>query len=429
MSKMGRALCAGVCLIQGLAVAKAPGCPASDSLVVASVSLAGLRITRPGVVLQELRQRVGRKFSCRDWEKERNRLKDLDVFASVSLQARSFGDSVALRYRFVELPPYVPLLTVDKTDQDGWSIGPHVLALNFLGTAKQVDLLARFLGTTEYQASVSGRQLFGRPIEFDAAWIHVDSYNPYDSFHEYSHRIKCEGYWPWTEHFGAVWLGEWYWIRGADGITLRSGGDEVPRLGAGLRFDTRDRAYLPRRGFFAETRLTENGGALGGPADYWEELIDVRAYAPLSTRQGLVVDGLYQFRRGPADGEGRYDDFHAGGANSLRGFSENSFQGRSECLLNAEYRFDLVTERVQSLKWWSLNYAVQAVAGLDAASLWNGNSPAPGDFARSGYVGLHVLLPGIERLRFEVGSDLLRFNVQGQIGLFEKTTVQRYTTR
>src|SRR5262249_273307 len=154
-------------------------------------------------------------------------------------------------------------------------------ALNVLGTGKRLDLLARFGGTTEYQIALSGRQWFGHAAEFGAAWIHVDSYNSFDAFHENSHRFKAEGFWPWvgTRRFGVVGYAEYFHITSdQDSITLRRGGDGVPRLGAGLRWDSRDRALLPRRGFFAEARWTQNGGALGGPADFREQLADARAY-------------------------------------------------------------------------------------------------------------------------------------------------------
>jgi outer membrane protein assembly factor BamA len=403
-------------------------CPAPEGLTISAVTVEGLRYTRSGVVQQELKQQPGSRFSCATWEKEHGRLKDLDVFSDVALDARPSGDSVALTYRFRELPPYVPLLTVNKTDQDGFSLGPHVAALNFLGTAKRVEVLARFLGTTEYQASISGRQLFGMPIEFDAAWIHVDSYNSFDDFHENSHRFKGDGFWPWSEHFGMVGLAEWFWIDSdTTGITLRREGDAVPRLGAGLRFDTRDRVLLPRRGFFVETRVTENGGALGGPADFWEELLDMRGYLPLAARHGLAANALYQYRNEGA--LGLYDYFHVGGANTLRGYADNSFQGRSECLLNAEYRFDLLLERQQRLWSWSVNYGLQLVAGMDADGLWNSETPLPPNFHEGIYVGFNLLVPGFERVRLEVGSQATRFQVQWDIGLLEKTTIQRFRTR
>ncbi len=401
-------------------------CPAPDGLIVSSVEFQGLRHTRPGVVRQALNHHAGKAFFCRGWEEEKGRLKDLDVFAEVSLEASRSGDSLALVYRFQELPPYIPLISVNKTDQDGFSIGPQVVALNFLGTAKRVEVLARFLGTTEYQASISGRQLFGRPIEFDAAWIHVDSYNPFENFHEDSHRFKAEGFFPVTRtrRFGLEAMGEIFFIRSdTSGITLRSGGDWLPRLGVGLRFDGRDRALQPRRGVFAEGRFTQNGGPLGGPADYPETMGDLRAYIPMASRQGLVASVLVQYRGG--GGMGRYDYFHVGGANTLRGFRDNALWGRSECLLNGEYRFDLLGEKVQRLGPWSVNYGLQLVAGADEA--WLGNRMQ--DFESGVYAGVHLLVPGIERLRLEIGTNAAAFDVRFHFGLFEKTTAQRFRTR
>ncbi len=407
-----------------------PGtCPAFEGRPISGMEFQGLNHTRSSVVKDALENRQGNLFSCKDWETERNRLKDLDIFAEVILVAQPRQDSVSLVYRFRELPPFLPLASVSKTDQDGWSIGPAVAALNVLGTGKRLDLMTRFGGTTEYQAQISGRQFFGHSAEFSAVWIHSDSYNSFDSAHENSHRIKGEGFWPWmgNREFGMTGLAEYFWIRASSAkITLRSDGDNVPRFGLGLRWDTRDRVLIPRRGFFLEARFAQNGGALGGPADFWEGMTDMRAYLPFTGRQGLATNMLYQYRKGLL---GSYDRFHVGGTNTLRGYPDNSYNGQSECLLNGEYRFDAVEERIQKLGPWSLNYGVQLVAGVDAASLWNGNSAIPGTFHPGIYGGVHILIPGMERIRLEVGSKTARMDLLFSAGLFEKTTVQRFKTR
>jgi hypothetical protein len=43
--------------------------------------------------------------------------------------------------------------------------------------------------------------------------------------------------------------------------------------------------------------------------------------------------------------------------------------------------------------------------------------------------GLHLLVPGLERVRLEIGSGGLRGDIHAHLGLFEKTTVQRFRTR
>jgi len=406
-------------------------CPAPEGSQVTSIELKGLQTTRPVVVNLALENHIGGFFACAKWEEERNRLRDLDIFSEVSLEAEVQGDSAALVYRFRELPPYIPFVTASQTDQDGFSIGPALASLNFLGTGKRVEAMARFLGTTEYQASVSGRQLFGLPVEFDAAWIHVDSHNSFGDFHEDSHRLKVDGFWPVVKGFGPVALSEYFYLRSdSQAVTLRAGGDRIPRLGGGLRLDLRDRALLPRQGTFAELRGVWNGGFLNSPADFFELLLDVRAYAPLTRRIGFTGNALYRRRSGVLGKSiGLYDRFYAGGSNTLRGFGENSLRGQSELLFNGEYRFDVIREHTQSLWRWSLHYAIQAVAGMDAAGLWNGPADYPLFVKSGGYAGIHLLLPGVERIRLEIGTEISRFDLLIHFGLLEKTTVQRYRVR
>ncbi len=404
-----------------------------SNVPIASIKYEGLHQTRAYVVQAALENQAGTPFSCAAWGRERNRLRDLDIFAKIDLDTVIRGDSVALIYRFRELPPYIPLASFSKTDQDGLSVGPSISALNFLGTGKRVDLMARFGGSTEYQAAVSGRQLFGHSAEFSSAWIHVDSHNPFEKFHENSHRLKLEGFWPWLEdrRFGMTGMAEYFFIRSdTSGITLGKNSDVVPRLGTGLRWDSRDRVLHAREGLFAETRFAENGGLLGGPADYWEQLADIRGYLPITARQGLAAYGLYQYRNGIlSQNLGLYDAFHAGGANTLRGYRENAFQGQNECLVNGEYHFELIPERTQGLGPWSLNYGFQFVTGLEAASLWNGRQAHTGSFHPAIYGGFHLFLPGIDRIRVEIGSPVDDFDMRVQVGLFEKAVAQRFRTR
>jgi outer membrane protein assembly factor BamA len=344
-------------------------CPLPEGIPIRGIMWQGLNHTRLEVVRQEMRQHAGGRFSCAVWKREKGRLKDLGVFADISLSGDGWTDSVTLVYRFREFPPIIPMITVNNTDQDGFSIGPHVALTNFLGTAKKIHLMARFLGTEEYKVAVSGRQLGHRPVEFELAWVYVDSYNPFADFHEKSHSLQAMGFWPFGEmrHLGWVGYGETFWIA-SDSVqgTLRPAGDFVPRLGSGIRVDFRDRALLPRRGLFSEWRVTQNGGPLGGPANFTEGLWDLRGYMPVTPRQGLSANALYQYRGGPS--LGRYDRFHVGGANTLRGFPQNTLQGRNECLLNFQYGFDALPERLQSWRTWTVNYSMQWVAGLDAAT-------------------------------------------------------------
>jgi outer membrane protein assembly factor BamA len=414
------------------------GCPGIAALRIDSIGFEGLRTTRKEVVQRELGNRIGGAFSCAAWETERVRLEDLDIFADVRLRSEAKDSGVFLTYVFRELPPYIPYLAVAKTDQDGLSAGPALASLNFLGQGIRAEFITRFGGTTEFQTSFSAPRLWDLPVKYDLAVLRVDSYNNFEAFHEDSWRAKLE----LAQNLAGMGLpgpayilyaGELFFMnagQGDSGILLDPGGDFVPRLGTGLMWDGRDRRHNPRSGLYQELRLTQNGGFLGGPADFQEWLSDTRAYLPWQSRNTLALSGLYQFRTG-ALGEsfGRYDRFHVGGVNTLRGYGNDAYRGKSEIVLTLENRMDWIRKRTLKLWRWSGYYGLQGVLGWEGASLWDHNAPLERDFHEAGYAGVHLLIAGADRIRFEVGSKFAKFQVESDVGILDKADVQRFRAR
>jgi outer membrane protein assembly factor BamA len=413
-----------------------PAC--GDSLRVLAQEFEGLRTTRKEVVQRELRNRVGERFSCARWESERDRLEDLDIFADVRLRAVAKDSAVILTYVFRELPPYIPFLAVAKTEQDGLSLGPALASLNFLGQGIRAEFITRFGGTTEFQASLSSTRLWDLPVKYDFALLRVDSYNNFEAFHEDSWRAKLDlaqglGESGLPEPAYILYAGELFFMnRGSrdSGVLLRDGGDFVPRLGTGFLWDGRDRRHNPRSGLYQELRVTQNGGFLGGPADYREWLSDTRAYLPWQSRNTLAMSGLYQFRDGALDGSfGRYDRFHVGGVNTLRGYSNDAFRGKSELILTVENRMDWIRKRTLRLWRWSGYYGLQGVLGWEGASLWDHNALLERDFHAGAFAGVHLLIAGADRIRLEAGSKFAKIQVESDVGILDKADVQRFRAR
>ncbi len=409
---------------------------------IVSQEFEGLGTTRSDVVRRELRNHVGELFSCAKWEAERNRLEDLDIFADVRLQTVRKDSGVVLTYVFRELPPYIPFVAVAKTEQDGLSLGPALASLNFLGQGIRAEFITRFGGTTEFQASLSAPRLWDLPVKYDFAVLRVDSYNNFEAFHEDSWRAKLDLAQGLSESglpdpAYILYAGELFYLRdGAQdgkrdsGVLLSAGGDFVPRLGTGFMWDGRDRRHNPRRGLYQELRVTQNGGFLGGPADYREWLSDTRLYLPWQSRNTLVLAGLYQYRDGVmGESFGRYDRFHVGGVNTLRGYSNDAFRGKSETVLTLENRMDWVRKRTLKLWRWSAWYGLQGILGWEGASLWDHNALLEGDFHTGAYGGVHLLIAGADRIRFEVGSKFAKFQVESDIGILDKADVQRFRAR
>ncbi|MBW8890299.1 MAG: BamA/TamA family outer membrane protein [Fibrobacteres bacterium] len=415
-----------------------PVCREVEGRLVTFQDFQGLRTTNADVVTRELRNHPGERFTCAKWKREQVRLEDLDIFSEVRLETAARDSQVALTYRFRELPPYIPFVALAKTDQDGLSLGPALASLNFLGQGIRAEFITRFGGTTEAQASLTSTRVGPLPLQYDLAVLRVDSYNDFEAFHEDSWRSKLDlalgmEQWGWPEPAFLIAAAELFHMGAAQSdsaVVLRQDGDWVPRLAIGARWDSRDRRHLPRQGWYQEARVTENGGFLGGPADYREWLSDSRLYLPWQRRNTAVAVALYQYRDGTL-GEtfGRYDRFHAGGSNTLRGFGHDALRGKSECILTLENRTDLMGKRNIRLWHWGAFIALQGIVGLETASLWDHNALLERDFHPAGYVGLHLLASGIDRLRIEAGSKFAKFEFAWDLGVLDKADVQRFRAR
>jgi len=69
------------------------------------------------------------------------------------------------------------------------------------------------------------------------------------------------------------------------------------------------------------------------------------------------------------------------------------------------------------------------VAGADGALLWNHDLPDSRESRSSLYTGLHLVVPAIDRLRAEFGYSPRDRVWNISVGLFEKTTTQRWRSR
>jgi hypothetical protein len=206
-----------------------------------------------------------------------------------------------------------------------------------------------------------------------------------------------------------------------------SGYDYVPHLGIAFLWDSRDADLDTRSGFLNEFRFSQFGGILGGPANFQEYLWDAR-FAK-SVGPGLMRANLFtRYRPGSI---GFYDRLQQGGANTLRGFHpDSSVHGTSEILANSEWRHPIVERTTIRILGVQGFWALQWVAGVDGAFLWDGNNkPDWGDYRSAAYLGLHLVLPAIDRLRVEIGANPRTKTWDLQVGLFEKATTQRWRSR
>lgn len=424
---------------------------------VTAIRTAGLDQTKPYVVKRALFHRRGQPFSCRRYRRTKKRLQSLDIFAVVRLRATADGPGVALTWRFVELPRYLLYPAVRRSDLYGWLAGPAASFFNFLGRDIRLEAFLRtalypdpFVATElliEASSPWIGRDI---PVEYEFSLLRNQAFNAVKQFNETSWNGALSLFHRMTWRFRLIYQLELYQVDADPAhptfdvvsnpspvpIVLDPAGDMVLGLGAGLLWDSRDRRVNPHRGMWQEVRAAQYGGVLGGPANYRYYLVDHRSWwshrwSP-SQLTILHLSGLLRLRPGRM---GVYDYFVLGGPNSLRSYEQNSeLYAQSEILGTVELRHELFDRMPASVFGLNLYYGLQLVAGADIALLWRAHDPLSGPPRRHGavYAGVHVLLPGVDRVRLELGVHRGvggRLEPRFTVGLFEKSATQRLRQR
>lgn len=434
----------GFALLALVPAAFADAAPASggctDGAVVASIGFDGLKHTKPRVVERELMNRVGEPFSQEKFEAEKLRLQDLDLFTEVAVSCDKVGEpaeptSVTLKYSFKEIFRWIPSPAGKKTDRDGLMLGAAFANLNVFGEDIRAEVQYRttvdpFFDKNEYALYVSSPYLLGLALGWNFEFLVTDSYDNIRNFQEQSILFDLDLEYKFLPHLSLL---------GTLAARDLWNAAFLPEMGFGFAFDYRDSKLDTREGVYFEYMLTHVGegddsdsdcgagncAGMGGER-FWELLTDARAY---KTFGRFVTGATALVRLRPGDVK-FYDYYYHGGANTFRGHEADSAHlGVHEALLTLEERFVLMERHAASI--WGINffYGIQLVAGLDGSLLWDKGRPGWDDYEGAVYGGIHLVIPALDRLRFEVGYSPDKGEPVFYFGLFDKVTSSRWRSR
>lgn len=436
-------------LLASLGLAAQATC--TDGTVVQSIRLEGLKHTNPRVVERELVNREGEPFTAEKFEAEKLRLQDLDLFTEVSVSCEKAGvpaepGLVKLTYSFKEIFRWIPAPAGKKTDRDGLMLGAALANINVAGEDIRLEVQYRttvdpFFDKNEAAFYASSPYLFGLPLGWNFEFLLTDSYDNIRDFQEKSILLDLDLEYKFLPHLSL--LGTAAYRRLRDFANL-------PELGLGFAFDYRDSKLDTRDGVYFEYMLTHVGAGeeylacsaniesdepvetesrfcnTDNGENYWELLTDARAYKTF----GRFVTGataLVRYRPGDVK---FYDYYYHGGANTFRGHEADSGSlGTHEALLTLEERFVLLERRAASVMGVNFFYGVQLVAGLDGSLLWDKGRPGWDNYEGAVYGGVHLVIPALDRIRFEVGYSPDRGEPVFYFGLFDKVTSSRWRSR
>ncbi len=154
-------------------------------------------------------------------------------------------------------------------------------------------------------------------------------------------------------------------------------GGSTAGLGGSLIRSTRDSQWRPRRGTRFELTEESFPGSMNGKFEYHAFTADARAYRNIFGDYNVLA-GRLSWRGTAGDGDRIpwWDLPGAGGRDSLRGFWEGRFRGRSAAVANGEYRFHIVKIAIPLLKYRP-RIVLDGNVFCDAARVFTGDDKDP----------------------------------------------------
>jgi len=403
----------------GIDEGEVPGAPmditqvlAHEGQVVEAVAIVGRKVTQERVITREIHTTAGEPLVAATVLDDVQRLENLQVFSEVGVVIELLEDQrVRVRFVLKESNSWLPTVAMQYTEENGFSIGPGVAALNLTGRNIRLTGSAIFGGTTQFWTDFTWPWITGHHIGLRGRAASLQRLDNLNEFEENSRELTLRPSRFLGEH-GRLAAGFQLLTVGSDrdGKTLSpSNEDLLVTLEASVGWDTRDSWNNPREGWKNQVLISKTGGALGGDGDFWRLIVDLRRFQPTTARQRLMLSGLLSLQSGEVGVDTpEYLQYRLGGANTIRGYHVERLgrvlYGLNQLLGTAEYSFRVVPLRRFDI--WKLSFRLGLEIALfgDVGVAWTESRDLNATRARAGGgTGLRILIPGNEMVRMDFG--------------------------
>lgn len=412
-----------------------------DKLIyIDKIDVAGNTKTKDVVIRRELRVYPGEPFNGQQIKRSKERLYNLGYFEEISFDTKETEDPVKRDL----------VVNVKETKTGEFSFGGGYSSIDRLigfvsVSQKNFDILnfPTFTGGGQ-NLTLRGELGFVRTnyfLSWTDPWIFGFPYSYGFDLYRTTHRRERDAGYGWEEERwgGDMRLGKEFtdWLRASlmyklDRVKIsdipqdvqfdirrEEGSNYLSSLGSYLTFDTRDNVFNPTKGTVVTAGVQDAGGIFFGDFDFLKYTGSVKHY--LSFIERLVLElklrGGLVHEYGDSDRVPIYERFYAGGANSIRGYSERGVGprdnvtgdargGESVVIGNAEVSFPIFKEIIKGAVFY------------DVGNVWqDADDIGQGDYKHGTGVGIRVKTP-IGPVRLDWGYPLKKIEEEEQKGRF-----------
>ncbi len=422
-----------ILMIPGSAIAAQSG----DSLYgkhLREIRITGARYTDTDIITRELASQVGQPYLEENAKKDYNRLDKLDLFSEIRITPRKQDGGVVLDIHVREIFPYLPFLSYEVTDENGFAAGPGLQSVNMFRRDIFLTGSARFGGATNINIFLVNPWITGNHFGYVLEFFRRERFNELDQFNETATELylTLDSYLGENGRIGGRFIFQAIESDSLGRTLSADNTDIVPTLGFFLGYDSRDLWSNPHTGWWNEIEISRSGGFLGGDSDFWRLNLDLRRYVPVMRRHTLALFSLTTLTTGTVGQDiAPWQDFSIGGTNSVRGWELDTRRGKNQFLNTAEYRVTVVRPRVFTLPFGlSFDIGLQLAAFGDLGVAWNESDQFKTDNFIGGYgAGVRFLVPFVNMFRFDFADGQSGKSFQVHIGSFAKPVAQRFRVR
>jgi len=402
--------------------------------VITEIRIDGNKDTDDSLIRSAMGSQVGEIYSEETATLDYRWLTQLGVFTSIRFETRPATEGITLLVTVAEVNKLTPVPVIRITDANGLSLGARLTSANVLGMAAKASVYFAVGGATSFGARfkdpwIPGRSwLFGYTLNYE----HSERRNEIYEFDEGSDDLFFELTRNLTNSLRWGPQVMYLTVRSdSSNVTLSpSNRDRIPALGFFLRFDGRNLPIYPTRGWW--TGLTVKQYGLGAvDTDYWQVDLDVRGYFEFGSEfRSLALYSLATLSSGEVGKDiPIYMQFNLGGANSVRGWSLGSREGKNQFINTVEYWHALMDHKKWSI--WFFKFAMGFQLGIfgDAGVAWSEGDEFHANWIGGGGAGLRLLTPGAVMFRIDVAGGEDGAGLRLFISSREKAVAQRDRVR
>jgi outer membrane protein insertion porin family len=373
---------------------------------VDEIRIQGTRRTKDYIILRELRTKVGEPLLKENLRKDYRSLDALDIFTEAKMYPTEEDGRVIVNLELKETFAFLPTVSVRYNDENGFSVGGGLKALNIAGRAIKFNGVALFGGATTFSFFLEDPWIAGNHFGYQIEFSKRDRRNELFEFQEdaYEGYLTLSSYIKERGRIGTRFA--WLSIESdVDGKTLSEDKrDDVADLALFIGYDGLDSPLAPSKGVWTELEVRKSG-LFGTNSDFWQGQVDVRGYLPFAGRHRLEAFSLTSLRSGTVDEDvAIWQQYGLGGSNTVRGWELGSRIGKNQFLATAEYVYRLVTPKnVTFFSRFSTFFALDVSAFGDVGSAWSADNEFSENVIAGGGVGLRFILPYVGMARIELG--------------------------